>query len=191
MPVRLEEARFGRKGHETRVVVGTRIVVGVRAALLLMGLLRGSFPADLKATSRKLLAQHTVEVHGVQCDGARSFPLNLLTAVMENNLREEEQRVLRLVYDLAGADCKNIVSAQAIGQELRLPPAQLFGIIERLSSSQLLEYVGAGPRVCITDAGVIYMRALRLAWEDEIINGRNGTSQPNLPNRADKSGVNL
>ncbi len=72
----------------------------------------------------------------------------------------EEQlryRVLRAVYDKGGARCERTVTGTTIGADLDLRYEDLFRVIHFLEFNGFLDYLGAGPRVCITPKGVHYV----------------------------------
>ena len=73
--------------------------------------------------------------------------------------REQDRyRVLRAVYARTGADCTLTISGLEVGEELGLSREEVFRAVQFLAQRELLHYVGAGPRVCITPAGVEHLR---------------------------------
>lgn len=79
----------------------------------------------------------------------------------DSSLGAAEERVLCGIFDLAGANRTAIVNAGAAADEFGLPRGEVFRIVEYLSSSALLEYRGAGPRVCLTERGARYVQKIR------------------------------
>lgn len=67
-------------------------------------------------------------------------------------------RVLAWVYEHTGSDCDISVTGTQIGAALRLPYEELYRVIHYLEDRGYLNYRGAGPRVCITEQGIQYLR---------------------------------
>jgi hypothetical protein len=75
----------------------------------------------------------------------------------EERLRYE---VLRFVYDHAGASCMHEVTGSQIGAALQLNYEELYRIVHFLENRGYLRYLGAGPRVCLSDDGIRYLEEL-------------------------------
>jgi hypothetical protein len=72
---------------------------------------------------------------------------------------EEQLRfqVLRAVYDRGAKDCGDAVAGAQIGAALNVRYEDLFRVIHFLEYHGYLQYLGAGPRVCITPKGLHYI----------------------------------
>lgn len=68
--------------------------------------------------------------------------------------------VLSTIYERAGASCENTVTGTEVGAVLDLKYEDLFRVIHFLEYNGYLKYLGAGPRVCITDRGLRYVEEL-------------------------------
>jgi DNA-binding IclR family transcriptional regulator len=66
-------------------------------------------------------------------------------------------RVLRAVYERAGHDCGHPITGSEIGAALHLRFEDLFRVVHFLEYHGYLQYLGAGPRVCITPKGLHYI----------------------------------
>lgn len=75
--------------------------------------------------------------------------------------REERMRyeVLRMLYDATGAAEDGAVRAWSFAPDLGVWREELFRVIEFLDRKRYLEYLGAGPTVRITRAGVEYIES--------------------------------
>ncbi len=73
--------------------------------------------------------------------------------------REEQLRfrILRAVYDRAGADCEHAVSGTEIGTDLDLRFEELFRGIHFLEYHGYLNYLSVGPKVCLTAKGIAFI----------------------------------
>lgn len=77
----------------------------------------------------------------------------------------EEQlryRILRTVYERSGGRCEGIVTGSEIGMLLDLRYEDLFRVIHFLEHHRYIEYLGIGPRVCITEKGIRYIETVAL-----------------------------
>jgi hypothetical protein len=74
--------------------------------------------------------------------------------------RRERQRyrILQGVYERAGMDRVAPVSGLEVGEEAGLSREDTFRNVLYLAQRGLLDYVGAGPRVCITPEGVDHLQ---------------------------------
>jgi hypothetical protein len=75
----------------------------------------------------------------------------------EWNEEQLRYQVLRAVYDKGGARCERTVTGTTIGADLDLRYEDLFRVIHFLEFNGFLNYLGAGPRVCITQKGIHYV----------------------------------
>jgi DNA-binding MarR family transcriptional regulator len=75
----------------------------------------------------------------------------------EERLRYE---VLRFIYEHAGASCQHEVTGTQIGAALQLTYEDLYRIVHFLDSRGYLHYMGAGPRVCLSEEGRRYLEEL-------------------------------
>jgi hypothetical protein len=66
-------------------------------------------------------------------------------------------RILKTVYDRAGAQCEKTVTGSEIGAALDLRYEDLFRVVHFLEHNGYLIYLGAGPRVCISGKGIGYI----------------------------------
>jgi hypothetical protein len=75
--------------------------------------------------------------------------------------REERMRyeVLLMLYHAARASPENAVNAWGFAQDLGVWHAELFRVVEFLERRGLVEYLGAGPVVRITAAGIEYVES--------------------------------
>lgn len=81
------------------------------------------------------------------------------------NLERESRRtrerkryeVLQRIYQRAEGDCALEMHAREVGTEMGLTPEETFQIVHFLESRGFLAYLGAGPRICITEKGVRYI----------------------------------
>lgn len=73
--------------------------------------------------------------------------------------REERlrYRILHAVYGRAGIHCERTVTSSEIGAALDLRYEDLFRVLEFLRDQRYLEFLGPGPRVCITGRGIHYI----------------------------------
>src|SRR3954469_19704140 len=70
-------------------------------------------------------------------------------------------RVMQRVAELAGGDCSAEVRAARLAHDLDLSLGEVFAIVEFLCRFGLLEYRGAGPRLCLTQAALLYLQSHR------------------------------
>lgn len=78
----------------------------------------------------------------------------------ENPKWEEERarfEVLQAVQAFAGSDCAAVVTGRELLAAVDLPCERLYQAITCLSDLGYLTYLGAGPRVCVTHAGIEYV----------------------------------
>lgn len=68
--------------------------------------------------------------------------------------------VLSTIYERAGASCESTVIGTEVGTVLDLKHEDLFRVIHFLEYNGYLKYLGAGPRVCITDKGLRYVEEI-------------------------------
>lgn len=73
--------------------------------------------------------------------------------------REERMRyeVLDMLYRATGGKVDAQRNAWGFAMDLGIWHAELFRIVEWLSSKQLIRYCGAGPLVCLTQKGASFM----------------------------------
>lgn len=72
----------------------------------------------------------------------------------------EEQlryRILKAIYDRTGGRCERVVTGSEIGAYLDLRYEDLFRVVHFLEHHSFLQYLGAGPRVCLTGKGLRYI----------------------------------
>lgn len=78
---------------------------------------------------------------------------------MEGKGRERlRYQVLECFYQQVGQDCTEILSAFSLPDELDVPREEVFAAVEYLARRQYIHHVGAGPRICITEAGLQILR---------------------------------
>ncbi|MQA92433.1 MAG: hypothetical protein GEU90_19770 [Gemmatimonas sp.] len=72
---------------------------------------------------------------------------------------EEQLRytILQAVYDRAGRCCENIVTGAEVGGALNVRTEDLFRGIHFLEHNGYLNYLGSGPRICMTEKGLRYV----------------------------------
>lgn len=87
---------------------------------------------------------------------------NEIAATGRADWDEERLRyhVLSAIYERAGASCERTVTGTEIGAVLNLKFEDLFRVIHFLEVKGYLKYLDAGPRVCITAAGLRYIEEL-------------------------------
>lgn len=68
-------------------------------------------------------------------------------------------QVLEWLHQQVGRDRERVVSALGLGQQLGVAPEAVFAVTEYLARHEYIGYRGAGPRICITDAGLRYLES--------------------------------
>ena len=73
--------------------------------------------------------------------------------------RRERQRywLLMGIHERTGGKCDTPISCVEIGEAMDLTREETFRLIQSLAHSGYLDYVGAGPRVCITEKGIRHL----------------------------------
>lgn len=64
---------------------------------------------------------------------------------------------LERVRDRAGADCSTPVPGAVVGDALGLSREITYRLVDHLSARGYLDYVGSGPRICITARGLEWL----------------------------------
>jgi DNA-binding IclR family transcriptional regulator len=74
--------------------------------------------------------------------------------------RQERRRyaLLQAIFQRTGEDCQRTITAVQVGEALGITREETFRLIQFLAQHGYLGYLGAGPRVCMTDRGVKYLR---------------------------------
>jgi hypothetical protein len=78
----------------------------------------------------------------------------------EWRLERFRYRVLRSVYDYAGASSRRMVAGSQIRAELETDPDELFRVFDSLEDDGLLISGGDHRQICITDFGVDYIERI-------------------------------
>jgi hypothetical protein len=80
----------------------------------------------------------------------------------QSEWREEvlRYRVLRAVYERAGAKCHAVVTGSQIGAALGLGFDDLFRLTYWLDVNEYITCIDLDSRICITEKGIHYMEAL-------------------------------
>lgn len=80
----------------------------------------------------------------------------------ERNLDRESQERLR--YDVldfvrchGGLGRRQVLASPAAAEELGISLEELYSTVERLASESLLQYLGAGPKVRLTEQGIHHL----------------------------------
>lgn len=82
------------------------------------------------------------------------------TRAADEGRRERERqryRVLEAIYRSSRGRCIQLVVAREVARDLGMLVEELYKSICDLQEAQLLDYLGAGPRVCLTDTGIDYI----------------------------------
>lgn len=66
-------------------------------------------------------------------------------------------RVLLQIHRHADGRCTQAVQARQFAHQLRMPLEELYRAVYDLTVRGYLDYLGAGPRVCITEKGLEYI----------------------------------
>lgn len=83
------------------------------------------------------------------------MPTQMRSRDTEREARERVRyQVLEWLYQQVGGNCAEVVSAIGLSEHLDVTREEVFAATEYLARRQYIDYIGAGPRVCITDMGV-------------------------------------
>lgn len=87
-----------------------------------------------------------------------SFEAESYRAVGPAGVDEREvRRFLDRVRGVAGADCSMPVAGADVGDALGLSRETTYRLVDHLSARGYLDYVGPGPRICITARGLEWL----------------------------------
>jgi hypothetical protein len=96
---------------------------------------------------------------------ATALPETVMVATQDREKRPpiwEEERlryeILSFVHQHSGESCSEEVSGAQIGAALHLPYEDLYRVVHFLENQGYLVYLGAGPRVCLSEKGARYLR---------------------------------
>lgn len=90
----------------------------------------------------------------------RVMPAQMRARNTEREGRERVRyQVLEWLHRQVGRDCTEVVSAFGVCDDLDVPREEIFAAAEYLARRQYIDYIGAGPRICITDMGLRYLES--------------------------------
>ena len=88
------------------------------------------------------------------------MPAQLRARDTEREARERVRyQVLEWLHQQVGGNCAEIVSAFRLAEQLDVSREEVFAAAEYLARRQYIDYIGAGPRVCLTEIGVQYLES--------------------------------
>lgn len=86
------------------------------------------------------------------------MPAQMGTRDTEREGRERlRYRVLEWLHQQVGRNCTEVVSAFGASEHLDVPREEIFAAAEYLARRHYINYIGAGPRICITEVGLQYL----------------------------------
>lgn len=86
------------------------------------------------------------------------MPPQTTTRDTEREARERlRYQVLEWLHQQVGRNFTEVVSAFGLWERLDVPQEEIFAAAEYLARRQYIDYIGAGPRICITEVGFQYL----------------------------------